>query len=269
MDTAIHTRHRMRTMANEPVFRLPVQLDFCAYAQDPAIYIRNAWTQSGQHTKVLLIGTAVALVCGKTTLLCSLRERSTSGRGMYYRLLPSIMALQEDTSLEVWPQWQQAGVASGYLEFDKTRAAWPWRWDFHRQNDALVILPKIKTMTGNLGLQISCPFSNEPLTELHPYAANGAASAPYLDRHPPVYPQHFADAWGWLLPTALWNFELDGYRFHSVWEYAVNPILRSRNSRKESILERMVCAVQHRLAVDESWRIRAQHHIEAIRLLAG
>ena len=255
--------------SNPAVFsRLPDQIDFCAYAEDPDIYIRNAWTQSDHRESVLPVGTSIALVCGDNTLVCSLRENATSLQTIYARMLPSDIARQEDISLDVWPQWRHAGNASDYFAFDKALAGLPWRWSFRQQSDTVIIVPAAQPLSNVLGLQVSRPFPSEALLELHPYAGSWYTQTTYLNRHPPIYPQNPQVAWGWLLPTAPWTFELEGYRFRSVWDYAVNPILRSRHLEKESILERLVRATRHRLLVDEGWRVRACRHVDVIRMLA-
>lgn len=253
------------------ISQLQPQLDLCAYAEDPTVHIRNAWMQPNQRSqcnRTLPIGTSVALVFGDQALVCSLRKSATSALDIYARMLPSDIALKEDISLEVWPQWRHAGCASDYFAFDKAMAGMPWRWNVRRQGDAIIIVPAAQPLSTALGLQITCPFAAEPLLELHPYAGSWVTPTTFLDRHPPIYPQNPQDAWGWLLPTAPWTFELEGYRFRSVWDYAINPILRSRHSEKESILERLIRATEHRLLVDEAWRVRASRHVDVIRMLA-
>ena len=268
MNTAAHPSQLTPQLTGKNISRLDAQLDFCAYAEDPDIYIRNAWTQSDHRESVLPVGTSIALVCGDNTLVCSLRENATSLQTIYARMLPSDIARQEDISLDVWPQWRHAGNASDYFAFDKALAGLPWRWSFHQQSDTVIIVPAAQPLNNVLGLQVSRPFPSETLLELHPYAGSWSTQATYLSRHPPIYPQNPQVAWGWLLPTAPWTFELEGYRFRSVWDYAVNPILRSRHSEKESILERLVRATQHRLLVDEAWRVRTTRHADVICMLA-
>jgi hypothetical protein len=190
-------------------------------------------------------------------------------RTIYARLIPSDMARQEDISLEKWPQWRGAGHASDYFGFDKALLGIPWRWTFRQHGDVVEIVPDAVPSTTILGLQISLPFAHEPLMELHPYLGGWVAPRSYIERNPPQYPVQPEDAWGWLLPTAPWSFNMEGYRFRSVWEYAVNPILRGRSAQPESILERLVRATEHRLAVDDAWRCRAQNHGDVVRLLAG
>ena len=274
MNTAtrlIQSAHLTPKLTGETISRLQPQLDLCAYAEDPEVHIRNAWTQPDQRcqrNRTLPIGTSVVLVFGEQALVCSLRQSASPVPDIYARMLPSEIALKEDISLEVWPQWRHAGCASDHFAFDKAMAGMPWRWHVRRQGDAIIIVPAAQPLSTVLGLQITCPFANEPLLELHPYAGSWVTPTTFLDRHPPIYPQSPQDAWGWLLPTALWTFELEGYRFRSVWDYAVNPILRSRHSERESILERLVRATQHRLVVDREWRVRARRYIGVIGLLA-
>ncbi len=259
-------------LTGETISQLQPQLDLCTYAEDPTVHIRNAWTQSSQRNqrnRTLPIGTSVAMVFGGQALVCSLRKSASSVPDIYARMLPSEIALKEDISLEVWPQWRHAGCASDYFALDEAMAGMPWRWNVRRQDDAIIIVPAAQPLSTVLGLQITCPFTDEPLLELHPYAGSWVTPTTFLDRHPPIYPQNPQDAWGWLLPTAPRALELEGYRFRSVWDYAVNPILRSRHSEKESILERLVRATQHRLLVDEAWRVRATRHADVIRMLAG
>lgn len=249
--------------------RLSENIDFCAYAADPAIYIRNAWVEPvkptatnphrryfGRSVKPLPVGDAIALVFGDEALVCNLRTTSTSQQTIYTRKLPTELALQDDASIDSCAQWLCVGKASDYFAFDKADASLPWRWDFREQGDAMVILPTAQPLGAALGLQISQPFSDESWLELHPYCGNWVDTTTYLDRHPPVYPQHPDDAWGWLLPTAPFDLEMEGYRFRSVWEYAVNPILRARDNSLKDIASRLAIAVQRRQEIDVAWRSR-------------
>lgn len=259
--------------------RLPTQIDFCAHSSGPVIHIRNAWQESvalgsrrwpsGRHTRPLPVGTAVALVFGEEALLCSLRPTPNGQPSIYARMLPAELALQEDIGLDPWPQWRRAGNASDYFAFDKAPFGLPWRWDFRHQGDALVIMPTAQPLGNAIGLQVSCPFPDELLLELHPYCGTWVPATTYFDRHPPVYPQHPDDAWGWLLPTAPCNLEIEGFRFKSVWDYAVNPILRAREPHRESILERMVTAIELRLTIGCRWRVRVKKYMHVVRLLAA
>lgn len=248
--------------------RLQAKIDFCAYSEDPVIHVRNAWTQTRSVQETLPIGTSIALEFGDTTLVCSFRAATPTTQKVHARLLPTDIALQEDISLEVWPQWRHAGHASEFFNFKNAIPSLPLRWDFILEGATVVIVPSSQPLSTALGLQISQPFAHEQLLELHPYLGSWVTANTFIDRHPPVYPQLHTDAWGWLLPTAPWNFELEGYRFRSVWEYAINPILRSRKVQRESILERLVRATEYRLKVDDVWRKRAQHHAAMVRYLA-
>lgn len=259
--------------------RLPENVDFCAYAADPDIYIRNAWVESvkptatdlyrryfGRSVKPLPVGDAIALVFGDEALVCSLRTTSTSQQTIYTRKLPTELALQDDTSLDS-SQWLCVGQASDYFAFDKADPSLPWRWNFREQGDAMIILPSAQPLGTALGLQISQPFSGESWLELHPYRGSWAEDTTYLDRHRPVYPQHPDDAWGWLLPAAPFDLEMEGYRFRSVWEYAVNPILRARDANSEDIANRLVTAALRRKEIDEVWRNRISiNHLLIIQL---
>jgi hypothetical protein len=259
--------------------RLPTQIDFCAHSSGPVIHIRNAWQESvalgsrrwpsGRHTRPLPVGTAVALVFGEEALLCSLRPTPNGQPSIYARMLPAELALQEDIGLDPWPQWRRAGNASDYFAFDKAPFGLPWRWDFRHQGDALVIMPTAQPLGKAIGLQVSRPFEGEPLLELHPYYGTWVPATTYFDRHPPAYPQHPDDAWGWLLPTAPCNLEIEGFRFKSVWDYAANPILRAKMQPKESILERLDRATQRRLDIDHIWRDKVTRNLAVLRMLAG
>jgi hypothetical protein len=202
------------------------------------------------------VGDAIALDFGDESLVCNLRTASASQLCIYTRKLPTEIALQDDTSLNSCAQWRCVGKASDYFAFDKADPSLPWRWNFRAQGDAIVIMPTAQPLGAALGLQISPPFQGESWLELHPYCGSWADTTTYLDRQPPVYPQHPDDAWGWLLPTAPFDLEIEGYRFRSVWEYAVNPILRARDASLKGIASRMVTAAQHRHALDEVWRNR-------------
>jgi hypothetical protein len=261
--------------------RLPENIHFCAYAADPAIYIRNAWVEPvkptatnphrryfGRSVKPLPVGDAIALVFGDEALVCNLRTTSTSQQTIYTRKLPTELALQDDTSLDSCTQWRCVGHASDYFAFDKADPSLPWRWNFRAQGDAMVIMPTAQPLGTALGLQISQPFHGESWLELHPYRGSWADNNTYLDRHPPVYPLHPDDAWGWLLPTAPFDFEIEGFRFRSVWEYAVNPILRARDASLKDIANRLVTAAQYRKEMDELWRNRIAANQMAIAQLA-
>ena len=259
--------------------RLPENIDFCAYASDPTIYIRNAWVEPaapdhrrryfGRSIKTLPIGDAIAMVFGDESLVCNLRTASTSQQRIYTRKLPIEVALQNDTSHDSWPQWRCVGQATDYFSFDKADPLLPWRWNFREQGDAMVILPSAQPLGSALGLQISQPFSGESWLELHPYRGSWAEDNTYLDRHPPIYPLHPDDAWGWLLPTAPFDFEIEGYRFRSIWEYAVNPILRARDANSEDIANRFATAAQRRKDFDEVWRNRiSAAHLATVQLAA-
>lgn len=249
--------------------RLPENVDFCAYAADPAIYIRNAWVEPvkpmainphrryfGRSVKPLPVGDAIGLVFGDEALVCNLRTTSANQQAIYTRKLPTELALQDNKSLDSCAQWRCVGKASDYFAFDKADPSLSWRWNFRAQGDAMVIMPTAQPLGAALGLQISRPFSDESWLELHPYRGNWADTTTYLDRHPPVYPQHPDDAWGWLLPTAPFDLEMEGYRFRSVWEYGVNPILRARDANSQEIANRLKKAAQCRKDVDEVWRNR-------------
>lgn len=255
--------------------RLPENIHFCAYAADPAIYIRNAWVEPvkptatdpmrryfGRSVKPLPVGDAITLVFGDEALVCNLRTTSTSQQTIYTRKLPTELALQEDASQDICLQWRCVGQASDYFAFDKADPLLPWRWNFREQGDAMVIMPSAQPLGTALGLQISQPFQGESWLELHPYRGSWADHNTYLDRHPPVYPLHPDDAWGWLLPTAPFDLEIEGYRFGSVWEYAVNPILRARDTGLKDIANRLVTAALHRKDIDRVWR----NQISAARL---
>lgn len=249
--------------------RLPTSLDFCAYAVDPAIYIRNAWVEPvkptatdprwryfGRSVKPLPVGDAIALDFGDESLVCNLRTASNSQQRIYTRKLPTELALQDDTSLDSCAQWRCIGKASDYFVFNKADPSLPGRWSFREQGDAMLIMPTAQPLGTALGLQISQPFSSESWLELHSYRGNWADTTTYLDRHPPVYPLHPDDAWGWLLPTAPFNLEMEGYRFRSIWEYAVHPILRAREESLKDIASRLAAAEQRRKEIDEVWRHR-------------
>lgn len=249
--------------------RLPENIHFCAYAADPAIYIRNAWVEPikptatnphrryfGRSVKPLPVGDAIALVFDDEALVCNLRTTSTRQQTIYTRKLPTELALQDDASQDTSMQWRCVGLASDYFAFDKADALLPWRWNFRTQGDSVVILPSAQPLGTALGLQISQPFSGESWLELHPYRGSWVENTTYLDRHPPAYPLHPDDAWGWLLPTAPFDFEIEGYRFRNVWEYAVNPILRARDTSLKDIANRLVTAALHRKDIDRVWRNR-------------
>lgn len=249
--------------------RLSETVDFCAYAADPAIYIRNAWVEPvkptatnphrryfGRSVKPLPVGDTIALFFGDEALVCNLRTTSTSQQTVYTRKLPTELALQDDTSNDSCSQWLCVGKASDYFAFDKADPSLPWRWNFRKQGDAMVIMPTAQPLGAALGLQISQPFSDESWLELHPYRGNWADTTTYLDRHPPVYPLHPDDAWGWLLPTAPFDLEMEGYQFRSIWEYAVNPILRARDASLKGIASRLVIAAQRRIDIDPVWKNR-------------
>jgi hypothetical protein len=261
--------------------RLPVTIDSCAYATDPAIYIRNAWAEPvkptatdphrryfGRSVKPLPVGDAIAFVFGDESLVCNLRTTSTSQQRIYTRKLPTELALQDDTSLDSCAQWRCIGQASDYFAFDKADPLLPWRWNFRAQDDAIVIMPTAQPLGAALGLQISQPFNGESWLELRPYCGSWADTTTYLDRHPPVYPQHPDDAWGWLLPTAPFNLEIEGYRFRSVWEYAVNPILRARDASNATLNMRLCLGMKQRVLIEKNLRKRIMSNIIAIESLS-
>jgi hypothetical protein len=271
------TPDEIKSKVTQP--RLPAQIDFCAYSADPTIYIRNAWQESmplkagwlprDRNTRTMPIGTSVALIFGEEALICSLRSTHNGPHSIYARKLPAELALLEDMSLDPYPQWRLAGNASDYFSFDKAPPGLPWRWDFRHQGDSLVIMPTAQPIGNAIGLQVSRPFAGEPLLELHPYYGTWVPATTYFDRHPPVYPQHPEDAWGWLLPTAPCILEIEGYRFKSMWDYAANPILRAKTQPKESILERLDRATQCRLNIDSVWRDKVHRYLGALRMLAA
>ena len=249
--------------------RLPENIHFCSYHTDPAIYIRNAWVEPvkptatdphrryfGRSVKPLPVGDAIALVFGDEALVCNLRTTSKSQQTIYTRKLPTYLALQSNASQDTSQQLRCVGLASDYITVDKADPSLPWRWNFRAQGDAMVIMPTAQPLSTALGLQISQPFQGESWLELHPYRGSWADHNTYLDRHPPVYPLHPDDAWGWLLPTAPFDYEIEGFRFRSVWEYAVNPILRARDGSLKDIASRLVIAAQHRIDINPVWKNR-------------
>jgi hypothetical protein len=258
--------------------RLPTQIDFCAHSSGPVIHIRNAWQEgvalgskrwpSGRHTRTLPVGTAVALVFGDEALVCSLRPACNGSPNMYARMLPAELALQEDIGLDPWPQWRRAGNASDYFAFDKAPFGLPWRWDFRHQGDAIVIMPTAQPLGNAIGLQVSRPFEGESLLELHPYYGTWVPATTYFDRHPPVYPQHPDEAWGWLLPTAPCNLEIEGFRFKSVWDYAVNPILLARDGRVPKSDTRMISGIKQRIFSEKNHLQKMQKNRQMIEMLA-
>mgnify|MGYP003604838087 CR=1 FL=1 len=260
--------------------RLPENVAFCAYSADPAIYIRNAWVEPvkpmatnpyqryfSRSVKPLPIGDAIALIFGDEALVCNLRTSSTSQQTIYTRKLPTELALQNNTSRDSCSQWQCIGQASDYFAFDKADPSLPWRWNFREQDDAIVIMPAAHPLGTALGLQISQPFTGEQWLELHPYRGIWAENTTYLDRHPPVYPQHPDDAWGWLLPTALFDLEMEGYRFRSVWEYAVNPILRARDAPDTTLDTRLSVGIKQLLLREKDLCKKILNNVNAIEIL--
>ena len=104
MNPATNTTQSSQKAVDKSLSRLQTQIDFCAYAKDPVVHVRNAWTQTRSVQETLPIGTSIALEFGDTTLVCSFRAATPTTHKIHARLLPTDIALQEDISLEVWPQ---------------------------------------------------------------------------------------------------------------------------------------------------------------------